>query len=151
MNSLSKRSALPGMRSGLIAGDASLIARFTRLRSYTGPATPLPLQAVAAAAWSDEVHVQQHLNIYRQSLSAFFDVYGGDIPAGSFFVWLPVEHDESFALAAYEQQAVTILPGSYLAADAADGSNPGAGYIRAALVDGPECAAELARRLKEVV
>jgi len=150
MNSLSKRSALPGMRSGLIAGDASLIARFTKLRSYTGPATPLPLQAVAAAAWSDETHVQQHLEIYRSSLNAFFDIYGGDMPHGSFFAWLPVDHDRDFAIAAYEQQSVTVLPGSYLAATGADGINPGSGYIRAALVDGPESAAELARRLKLV-
>jgi len=152
MNSLSKRSALPGMRSGLIAGDADLIARFTKLRSYTGSATPLPLQAVAAAAWSDETHVQRHLEIYRASLKAFFDTYNCDadgikIPAGSFFVWLPVADDQAFAMAAYEQQSVTILPGSYLAADDANGINPGAGYIRAALVDGPERAAELARRL----
>ncbi len=152
MNSLSKRSALPGMRSGLIAGDADLIARFTKLRSYTGSATPLPLQAVAAAAWSDETHVQRHLEVYRASLKAFFDTYncGADgikIPAGSFFVWLPVADDQGFAMAAYEQQSVTILPGSYLAADDTNGINPGAGYIRAALVDGPERAAELARRL----
>lgn len=155
MNSLSKRSALPGMRSGLIAGDAELIKRFTKLRSYTGPGTPLPLQAVAAAAWSDEAHVQQHLEIYRASLKAFFDSYDGasegtSIPAGSFFAWLPVADDEAFAVAAFEQQAVTILPGSYLAAEDAHGVNPGAGFIRAALVDGPECAAELARRLRAV-
>jgi len=152
MNSLSKRSALPGMRSGLIAGDAALIDRFSKLRSYTGPATPLPLQAVAAAAWSDETHVQRHLEIYRASLKAFFDMYGGGIkiPAGSFFVWLPVADDEAFAMAAYEQQAVTVLPGSYLAAKDVHGCNPGAGYIRAALVDGAQCAAELARRLRAV-
>ncbi|WP_072658982.1 aminotransferase class I/II-fold pyridoxal phosphate-dependent enzyme [Mariprofundus micogutta] len=150
MNSLSKRSALPGMRSGLIAGDAELIKRFSKLRSYTGPATPLPLQHVAAAAWSDEPHVQAHLEVYRQSLEAFFDVYGGDIPAGSFFVWLPVSNDEAFSLAAYQQQNVTILPGSYLGAEDAQGINPGSGYVRAALVDGPDAAAELARRLKQV-
>jgi len=150
MNSLSKRSALPGMRSGLIAGDAELIKRFTKLRSYTGPATPLPLQHVAAAAWSDETHVEQHLAVYRQSLKAFFDVYGGEIPAGSFFVWLPVSNDEAFAMAAYQQQNVTVLPGSYLGSTDASGINPGSGYIRAALVDGPEAAAELARRLKQV-
>jgi len=153
MNSLSKRSALPGMRSGLIAGDAALISCFAKMRSYTGPATPLPLQAVAAAAWSDETHVEEHLAVYRASLKAFFDVYGADdaeIPAGSFFVWLPVADEEAFALAAFEQQSVTILPGSYLSADDSDGVNPGAGYIRAALVDGPEKAAELACRLKAV-
>lgn len=151
MNSLSKRSALPGMRSGFIAGDAALISRFAKLRAYTGPATPLPLQHVAAAAWSDEVHVQRHLEVYRQSLTAFFAEYGeGTPPAGSFFVWLPVADGESFAKAAYEQQAVTVLPGAYLSATDEQGNNPGQGFIRAALVDGPEAAAELARRLKRV-
>jgi len=154
MNSLSKRSALPGMRSGLIAGDANLIKRFAKLRSYTGPATPLPLQAVAASAWSDESHVERHLETYRQSLKAFFDIYGGDIPEGSFFVWVKVGEErgseEAFALAAWQQQHVTVLPGSYLGADDDDGNNPGTGYVRAALVDGPEKAAELARRLKAV-
>jgi len=150
-NSLSKRSALPGLRSGLIAGDANLIRRFAKLRSYTGPATPIPLQQVAAAAWSDETHVQQHLEIYRRSLTAFFEAYDQSAPpAGSFFVWLPVEDEEAFAVAAYEQQAVTILPGSYLGAVDHDGVNSGTGYIRAALVDGPEKAAELAERLKAV-
>lgn len=151
MNSLSKRSALPGMRSGFIAGDAKLIARFAKLRTYTGPATPLPLQMVAAAAWRDETHVQRHLAAYRQSLTAFFDAYGeGEPPAGSFFVWLPVEDGEAFALAAYTQQAVTVLPGAYLGAEDGNGENPGKGFIRAALVDGPEKAAELAHRLKAV-
>jgi len=151
MNSLSKRSALPGLRSGLIAGDANLIARFAKLRSYTGAATPLPLQHVAAAAWSDEGHVQRHLQVYRDSLQAFFDVWDkGDVPAGSFFVWLPVIDDEAFAVAAYEQQAVTLLPGSYLGAEDEHGENAGSGFVRLALVDGVEKAAELAARLKKV-
>jgi len=151
MNSLSKRSALPGMRSGFIAGDAGLIARFAKLRTYTGPATPLPLQAVAAAAWSDEAHVERHLAVYRQSLADFYEAYGeGTPPAGSFFVWLPVDDGEAFALAAYTQQAVTVLPGAYLGAADADGVNPGTGFVRAALVDGPVKAAELAHRLKQV-
>jgi len=148
MNSLSKRSALPGLRSGLIAGDADLIAQFAKFRSYSGPATPLPLQHIAAAAWDDEVHVQEHLNIYRLSLDAFFDVYGGQVPAGSFFVWLPVKNGEAFVREKYKQQAVKLLPGSYLGAEDKQGFNAGAGYVRAALVDGPEKAAELARRLK---
>jgi len=151
MNSLSKRSALPGLRSGLIAGDAELIARFAKLRSYTGAATPLPLQHIAATAWSDETHVQRHLQIYRDSLDAFFNMWGKDAaPDGTFFVWLPVDDDEAFAVAAYEQQAVTVLPGSYLGASDANGNNAGQGYIRAALVDGVEKAAELAARLKKV-
>lgn len=148
-NSLSKRSAMPGLRSGLIAGDAGLIKRFAKLRSYTGPATPLPLQHVAAAAWRDEAHVERHLAVYRESLKAFFDAYGeGEIPAGSFFVWLPAGDDEAFARKALTEQAVTVLPGRYLGTEDADGVNPGAGYVRLALVDGPAKAAELAARLK---
>jgi len=151
MNSLSKRSAMPGLRSGFIAGDASLIERFAKLRSYTGPATPLPLQMVAARAWSDETHVEQHLAVFQDSLAVFFEAYNGSMPpAGAFFAWLKVADDEAFAAAAFEQQSVTVLPGRYLGADGADGNNPGKGYVRAALVDGPNRAAELARRLKAV-
>ncbi len=151
MNSLSKRSALPGLRSGLIAGDADLIKKFSKLRSYTGPATPLPLQHVAAAAWDDEKHVQQHLKIYRDSLDAFFEVYGGQAPAGSFFVWLPVKDEEAFVQKAYAEQAIKLLPGSYLAAEDNRGLNAGTGYVRLALVDGPEKAATLAQRLKFII
>ncbi len=150
MNSLSKRSALPGLRSGLIAGDADLIQKFAKLRSYTGPATPLPLQHVAAAAWDDEVHVQQHLDIYRDSLDAFFGIYGGDIPAGSFFVWLAVADEEDFVRRAYQEQAVKLLPGRYLGAEDEHGVNAGSGYVRAALVDGVEKAGELAERLRKL-
>ncbi|RMH61725.1 MAG: aminotransferase class I/II-fold pyridoxal phosphate-dependent enzyme [Zetaproteobacteria bacterium] len=151
MNSLSKRSALPGLRSGFIAGDARLIARFAKLRSYTGPATPLPLQHVAAAAWNDESHVATNLASYRASLDAFFTEWGKDgVPAGTFFAWLDVGDGEAFARAAYTEQAVTVLPGAYLAIEDASGENPGRRYVRAALVDGPEAAAELAKRLGQV-
>ncbi len=151
MNSLSKRSALPGLRSGFIAGDAKLIAQFAKLRSYTGPATPIPLQMVAAAAWSDSAHVAANLSVYRQSIHAFFESYGkGEPPAASFFLWLEVEDDEKFAKAAFEQQAVTVLPGSYLSCEDHNGIDPGKGYIRAALIDGQKKAAELAHRLKAV-
>ncbi len=155
MNSLSKRSALPGLRAGFIAGDARLIARFARLRSYTGPATPEPLQHVAAAAWRDDAHVRGHLRIYRESLDAFYEVWRGAgrrdaMPAGSFFAWLEVGDGEMFARRAFAEQAVTVLPGAYLSADDASGDNPGRRFVRAALVDGPDAAAELARRLLAV-
>ncbi len=151
MNSLSKRSALPGLRSGLIAGDAGLIQNFSKLRSYTGPATPLPLQHVAAAAWDDESHVQQHLKVYRDSLDAFFNVYGGDVPKGSFFVWLAVDDEEAFVRKAYVEQGVKLLPGSYLGTEDEYGINAGSGFVRAALVDGLEKAGELARRLSKII
>lgn len=150
-NSLSKRSALPGLRSGFIAGDAELIQRFAKLRSYTGPATPTPLQHVAAAAWSDEGHVERHRRNFVASIDAFFSIHT-DIrrPEATFFVWLPVTDDEAFAAAAFTEQAITLLPGRYLGATDAKGNNPGAGYVRIALVDGADKAAELARRLVDL-
>ncbi|MDX8408905.1 MAG: aminotransferase class I/II-fold pyridoxal phosphate-dependent enzyme [Mariprofundales bacterium] len=148
-NSLSKRSALPGLRSGFVAGDAALIARYAKLRSYTGAATPLPLQRVAAAAWSDESHVQQNLAIYRDSLDAFFQAFGRGEPAdGGFFVWLPVNDDLQFAIDAFSQQSVRLLPGSFLAMENRQGDNPGSGFVRIALVDGVEKAAEIGQRLR---
>ncbi|MBF0282092.1 MAG: aminotransferase class I/II-fold pyridoxal phosphate-dependent enzyme [Zetaproteobacteria bacterium] len=150
MNSLSKRSALPGLRSGLIAGDAQLIQRFRKLRSYTGPATPLPLQHIAAAAWRDESHVQAHLATYQASMRRFSEHFPITIPEGSFFLWLHVGDGEAFAQAAYEQQAITLLPGAYLSVTDATGYNPGAAYVRIALLDGPEKSAELASRLQKV-
>jgi N-succinyldiaminopimelate aminotransferase len=149
MNSLSKRSALPGLRSGFIAGDATVIANYLKLRSYSGPATPLPLQAVATHAWQDEAHVQQNLAIYQQSLHAFADAYGQDnLPAGSFFIWLPVTDGEAFAKRAWSEQAVRLLPGAYLAVNGIDDCNPGQGYVRIALVDGTAKATELGQRLR---
>jgi len=150
-NSLSKRSALPGLRSGLIAGDSHWIARFAKLRSYTGPATPLPLQAVAAKAWHDELHVTENLSIYRESLDAFYSAFGSGTPAdGGFFVWLAVDDDEAFAHAAFSQQSVKLLPGSYLGMEDCNGNNPGRGFVRIALVDGVQTARELGLRLRRL-
>ena len=151
-NSLSKRSALPGLRSGLIAGDADWIARFAKLRSYTGPATPLPLQQVAIAAWRDETHVARNLQVYRESLDAFYSAFGSGEPAdGGFFVWLAVGDDRAFARAAYREQAVKLLPGSFLGMEGEDGINPGSGFVRIALVDGVDAAGELGLRLRRLV
>jgi N-succinyldiaminopimelate aminotransferase len=153
-NSLSKRSALPGLRSGFIAGDGELIRQFSKLRSYTGPATPLPLQMVATRAWQDETHVQANRCNFRESLKAFYATFKRNadncMPAGAFFVWLNVGNCEDFAVAAFEQQAVTVLPGCYLGVDDHAGHNPGRGFVRIALVDGPEKAAEVAARLNKV-
>lgn len=150
-NSLSKRSGLPGLRSGFIAGDASLIARFAKLRSYTGPATPLPLQRVAAHAWRDEAHVIENRKRYRHSVQAFYSALGRNaIPKGGFFAWLPVEDDEAFTIRAFQEQAVTVLPGRYLACEGVDGRNPGSGYVRIALTHEASKTVELAERLKSV-
>jgi len=152
MNSLSKRSALPGIRSGFIAGDAVLIAAFLRLRSYSGAATPLPLQHVACHAWQDETHVQQHLHSYQQSVQTFVQTYGCNIttPSGSFFIWLAVKNGENFARKAWVEQGIRLLPGAYLSVLGVDDINPGEGYVRIALVDGVDQARELAQRLRKI-
>ncbi|MDX8393980.1 MAG: aminotransferase class I/II-fold pyridoxal phosphate-dependent enzyme [Mariprofundales bacterium] len=146
-NSLSKRSGLPGLRSGLIAGSAKLITIFAKLRNYAGAATPLPLQAVAAAAWDDEKHVVRNRLQYRQSSQAFCDVYGCELAAGGFFIWLPVSNDEIFAKQAFAEQNITLIPGSYLAASDAYGNNPARGFVRVALIDTAVQTKSLAQRL----
>ncbi len=150
-NSLSKRSGLPGLRSGLIAGDRAWIRRFAKLRSYTGPATPLPIQKVATRAWEDEAHVQRNLRCYRESLDAFHDAFGWGQPAsGGFFAWLPVHDDEIFARRAYSEQSVRLLPGRYLGMDDDRRENPGYGFVRIALVDGVDAARALGMRLRKL-
>lgn len=143
MNSLSKRSNLPGLRSGFIAGDAALIAQFIKLRSYQGNAMSLASQAVSARAWSESAHVTDNQHLYRekfrcaqQVLNAVPDWY---FPEGGFFLWLPtIGSDTTFARALYEQQSLTVLPGQYLGraqSGTMPAKNPGEGFIRVALVD----------------
>ncbi len=152
MNSLSKRSALPGLRCGLIAGDAEILKAFLKWRGYSGAATPLPLQHVAATAWRDEAHVEHNLKIYQQSMAAFGEAMGGRavLAEGGFFCWLAVDDGEAFARRAWAEQAVKLLPGAYLSVADAHGSNPGDGYVRVALVDGVEQSAELGARLSQL-
>lgn len=157
MNSLSKRSNLPGMRSGFIAGDAELIALFTQLRSYQGNAMSLLTQAVSAQAWSEERHVQDNQALYRekfvlaeQALSSVPEWY---LPVGGFFLWLPIPGDDTvFAKALYEQQGITVLPGQYLGRQRAgvnEAKNPGEGFIRVALVDNLDITAIALARLNQ--
>jgi aspartate/methionine/tyrosine aminotransferase len=136
-NSLSKRSNLAGLRSGLIAGGPQSIARVKQLRSYSGAPVPAPLQAAAAKAWSDEVHVQENRALYRKKYAiadeGFADVPGYMPPEAGFFLWLPVEDGEQAALRLWKETGVRVLPGAYLA-QGEPGSNPGQHYIRAAMV-----------------
>ena len=136
-NSLSKRSNLPGLRSGFVASGPEAIANIRRLRAYAGAPPPGPLQEVAALVWRDEDHVIENRALYQEKFELADDVFAHidaiTLPDAGFFLWLPVENDEAAALKLWQKSGVRVLPGSYLSRDTETG-NPGRGYIRVALV-----------------
>ena len=147
--SLSKRSSVPGLRSGFVAGDARLIERFLLYRTYHGCALPEYVQAASAAAWRDEAHVAASRAVYRRKLAAAVQMLGGRIalPQGGFCLWLPVPDgdDPAFTRRLYADHHLRVLPGSFLARAQA-GANPGAGHVRLALVaDEADCAQAMTR------
>lgn len=136
-HSLSKRSNLPGLRSGFVAGGADSMVQIRRLRAFAGAPLPLPIQRVSEAAWRDDAHVEASLMLYHQKFAVADAVFSGmqgyTAPEGGFFLWLPVEDGEAAALKLWTQTGVRVLPGAYLSKDTAAG-NPGKNYIRVALV-----------------
>jgi len=156
--SLSKRSNLPGMRVGFAAGDRKFLSLFHELRNVAAPQVPVPLQHVAIAAYSDEAHVEENRRLYRIKFDLADQIlgnrYGYVRPAGGFCVWLDVSAkggDEAATVKLYKDGGVRVVPGSYLARRQPDGSNPGAGYIRLALVQDSETTAEALHRLVEIL
>ena len=136
-HSLSKRSNLPGLRSGFIAGGPKTIREVRQLRTYAGTPLPLPLQAAAAKVWTDEAHVVENRALYAEKYASA-DRIMGNVPGylkpeAGFFLWLPVEDGEAAALKLWQETGVRVLPGAYLARDV-DGVNPGQTFIRAAMV-----------------
>ena len=154
-HSLSKRSNLPGLRSGFIAGDARILADYYRYRTYQGCALPPPIQHASIAAWSDETHVRENRALYRQKFQRVIELLGDVLPVsqpdGGFYLWpkLPIS-DEQFTRELYAQQNITVLPGSYLSRDA-HGENPGAGHVRMALVADQAQCEQAALRIREFV
>ena len=136
-HSLSKRSNLPGLRSGFVAAGPQCMARIKQLRAYAGAPLPGPLQAAAAKVWADEAHVDENRALYRQKYrvadEVLRSVQGYQPPDAGFFLWLPVDDGEAAALKLWTETGVRVLPGAYLARDVA-GQNPGADYIRVAMV-----------------
>ena len=136
-HSLSKRSNLPGLRSGFAAGGPESLARMKQLRAYAGAPLPLPLQAAAAAVWRDEEHVKENRRLYQEKYAIADEIFSGvpayQGPEAGFFLWLPVKDGEAAALKAWQETGVRVLPGAYLAREVND-HNPGQGYIRAAMV-----------------
>ncbi|MEO7054787.1 MAG: aminotransferase class I/II-fold pyridoxal phosphate-dependent enzyme, partial [Rhizomicrobium sp.] len=138
-HSLSKRSGLPGLRSGMVAGDAELIARFRAFRTVAGPQMPGPILAASAAAWRDEAHVASNRAAYAQKMAAAERILGNRMtrPDGGFFLWLATANGEAATLALWREQGVRVLPGAYMGREIEPGkiqSNPGFSYIRIALV-----------------
>ena len=136
-HSLSKRSNLPGLRSGFVASGPQSMLRLRQLRAFAGAPLPLPLQKVAEACWQDEGHVTASRALYqakfRQADQIFAGLQGYQTPAGGFFLWLPVDDGEAATVKLWRETGVRVLPGAYLSRDAG-GQNPGKGYIRVALV-----------------
>ncbi len=155
LTSLSKRSNVPGMRSGFCAGDATIISQFLLYRTYHGSAMSTVVQAASIAAWNDEAHVQDNRTQYRtkfaQVTPLLSNVLDVALPDAGFYLWAGVQgSDTAFARDLYAQYNVTVLPGSFLAREAR-GHNPGTGRIRMALVaETAECV-EAAQRIVQFV
>ncbi len=136
-HSLSKRSNMPGLRSGFVAGGPQGVGRIRQLRAYSGAPLPLPIQAASAALWSDEAHVDASRALYQKKYALADEIFAGVPgyrgPAGGFFLWLPVPDGEAAALKLWTETGVRVLPGAFLARDVG-GSNPGKGYVRVAMV-----------------
>lgn len=154
-HSLSKRSSVPGLRSGFVAGDAELISQFHLYRTYHGCAMPPAAQMASLAAWQDERHVQDNRRLYREKFDAVLEILKpvstAARPAGGFYLWLQTpQDDQTFVRELYARYNVTLLPGSYLSRSA-HGGNPGAGYVRIALAPGLDECIEAAKRLREFI
>jgi N-succinyldiaminopimelate aminotransferase len=153
-SSLSKRSNVPGMRSGFVAGDAAILKKFWLYRTYHGCAMSPPVQAASAAAWRDEAHVEENRRLYAEKFAQVTPVVARHLktalPDAGFYLWADVSPtgltDTEFTRRLRAQYNVSVLPGSYLARDAA-GANPGRGFVRIALVAGVEECLEAARRI----
>jgi N-succinyldiaminopimelate aminotransferase len=149
-HSLSKRSSVPGLRSGFVAGDPAFLAAFRLYRTYHGCAVPVHTQLASIPAWQDEAHVVENRRLYREKFARVVpmlqEVLDVEAPEGAFYLWPKVDDDEAFARGLFAQQHVTVLPGSYLARDTADG-NPGRGRVRISLVASVDDCVEAARRI----
>jgi len=154
-SSLSKRSNVPGMRSGFVAGDAGVIEKFALYRTYHGSAMNPAIQAASIAAWKDEAHVAENRRMYTEKFARVMQILKPvlpvELPDASFYLWprTPLA-DTTFAQALYRDYNVAVLPGSYLARES-DGVNPGKDFVRIALVAGTEEVVEAAQRIAEFV
>jgi aspartate/methionine/tyrosine aminotransferase len=154
-HSLSKRSGVPGLRSGFVAGEARLIERNAQLINYGGVAVPYPILAASTALWREETHVELGRQRYRANFDAAEAILGNRLgfsrPAGGFFLWLDVGDGEQAARRLWQEAGIRVLPGAYMAQPDAAGENPGRRYIRVALVYETATTADGLRRLADVL
>ncbi|RKG35728.1 succinyldiaminopimelate transaminase [Acinetobacter guerrae] len=153
-HSLSKRSNLPGMRSGFVAGDAELLKPYLKFRTYHGAAMPVQHQLASIAAWNDEAHVEENRQQYRAKFNLFQSELGSLLalkkPDAGFYYWLQVDHDEAFAKTLMEKAHIKVLPGRYLSRETTDG-NPGENHVRMALVADLAQCEQVVQRLKKIL
>ena len=146
MNSISKRSSAPGLRSGFVAGDAKILKDYMKYRTYVGCASPVPLQVTAAAAWNDQEHVDYFRSVYKKNFQLAKEILGVETPQATFYIWLEVEDELEFTRELYKQKHIKVLPGSFLGRD-----EQGKGYVRIALVENEEKTKEVLTRLKDFI
>jgi len=146
VNSISKRSSAPGLRSGFIAGDAQILKAYMQYRTYVGAASPLPLQQASAAAWNDESHVEDNREKYAKNFAIAKEILGIKPPSSTFYIWLEVEDDIAFTKKLYHDKNLKVLPGSYLSRGEFKTK-----HIRIALVENEERTKMALTRIKEAL
>lgn len=149
INSISKRSSAPGLRSGFIAGDEDILKEYMKYRTYIGCASPLPLQHAASVAWSDENHVADSRKIYKRNFEIAKEILGTEIPEATFYIWMKVDNAIEFTQKLYKDYNVKVLPGEFLAREDSNGENPGKDFIRIALVENEDKTKDALKRIKE--
>ncbi len=143
INSISKRSSAPGLRSGFIAGDADILKAYMVYRTYVGCASPLPLQHAAAVAWADQEHVALFREKYQKNFEIAKEVLGVNAPQATFYIWLKVDDEIAFTTRLYQSYNLKVIPGSFLGRE-----GEGEGYVRLALVYESEKTKEALERIK---
>lgn len=146
INSISKRSSAPGLRSGFIAGDEVILKEYMKYRTYVGAASPLPLQKAAALAWNDEEHVSKSREVYKKNLELASEILNVKISDATFYVWFEVKDELEFTKRLYEQKNIKVLPGSFLGRE-----GMGSAYVRIALVENSKKTKEVLHRISDFI
>ncbi|MGA1940582.1 succinyldiaminopimelate transaminase [Arcobacter sp. YIC-310] len=146
MNSISKRSSAPGLRSGFVAGDEEILKAYMKYRTYVGCASPVPLQITAAVAWNNKEHVDEFRAVYKENFELAKEILGINPPKATFYIWLEVKDELEFTKELYRQKHIKVLPGSFLGRNGI-----GKGYVRIALVENAQKTKEVLTRLKDFI